>query len=177
MVDEGVGYEVSWSHYGSCHLCIWFYEVLTVEIKNFVKELLRKITLIIAKAISWIPEPTFLSLSVLISVKSCWVLLYSGFVDPCCRWASWADLFWIVLHDGCSLWWRWEVNVWPLGREVSLCVLYYIIMPLHYFVVIIIELSYEVWNYYFVNYVIVRLPLFLLWCWYLNKCCNTAMTL
>ena len=109
------------------------YEVLNVEIKNFVKELLRKITLIIVKAISWIPEPAFLSLSVLISVKSCWVLLYSGFVDPCCRWASWADLFWIVLHDYRSFW-RWEVNVWPLGRAVSLCVLYYIIMLLHYFV-------------------------------------------
>ena len=112
---EGVGYDVSWSQYRSCHLCIWSYEVLNVELKNFVKELLRKITLIIAKAIPWIPEPAFLSLSVLISVKSCWVLLYSGFVDPCCRWASWADLFWIVLHDYCSIW-RWEVNVWPLGR-------------------------------------------------------------
>ena len=134
IVGEGVGYEVSWSHYRSCHLCIWFYEVLTVEIKNFAKELLQKIILIIAKAIPWIPEPAFLSLSVLISVKSCWVLLYLGFVDPCCRWASWADLFWIVLHDGCSLWWRWEVNVWSLGWAVSLCVLCYIIMPLHYFV-------------------------------------------
>ena len=37
------------------------YKVLYVEIKNFVKELLRKRTLIIAKAIPWIPEPAFLS--------------------------------------------------------------------------------------------------------------------
>jgi hypothetical protein len=59
--------------------------------------------------------------------------LYSGFVDPCCRWASWTDLFWIMLHDYCSIW-RWEVNVWPLGRAVLLGVLYYIIMPIHYFV-------------------------------------------
>ena len=114
---EGVGYEVSWSQYGSCHLCIWIYEVLNVRIKNFVKELLHKRTLVIVKAIPWIPEPAFLRLSVLILVKSCWVLLYLGFVEPCCRWGSWADLFWIVLHDGCSLWWRWEVNVWPLEGQ------------------------------------------------------------
>ena len=61
MVCEGVGYEVSWSHYGSCQLCIWSYEVLNVDIKNFIKELLRKRTLIIAKVIPWIPESAFLS--------------------------------------------------------------------------------------------------------------------
>ena len=106
------------------------YEVF--HIKNFVKELLSKRTLIIAKAIPWIPEPAFLSLLNFISVKSCWVLLYSGFVDPCCRWASWADLFWIVLHD-CCWFWRWEVNVWSLGRMFILCVMYMLMMPLHYY--------------------------------------------
>ena len=124
MVGEGVGYEVSWSHYGSCHLCIWFYEVLTVEIKNFAKELLRKITLIIAKAIPWIPEPTFLSLLSFISVKSCWVLLYWGFVDPCCRWVSWAGLFWTVLHDGFSNW-RWQCVALGQGTLIVCFVLCY----------------------------------------------------
>ena len=61
MVWVSVGYEVSWSLYGSCQLCIWSYEVLNVDVKNFIKKLLRKRTLIIAKAIPWIPEPTFLS--------------------------------------------------------------------------------------------------------------------
>ena len=37
------------------------YEVLYVEVKNFVKELLRKRTLIIAKVIPCLPEPLFLS--------------------------------------------------------------------------------------------------------------------
>ena len=36
------------------------YEVLNVDIKNFVKMLLRKRTLIIAKAIPCSPEPAFL---------------------------------------------------------------------------------------------------------------------
>ena len=45
------------------HVCFVYdlYEVLNVDIKNFVKELLCKRTLIIAKAIPWIPEPAFLS--------------------------------------------------------------------------------------------------------------------
>ena len=55
LVWESVGYEVSWSQYGSCQLCIWFYEVINVDIKNFGKKLLRKRTLIIVKAIPWIP--------------------------------------------------------------------------------------------------------------------------
>ena len=59
MATRALG--VAWSQYGSCQLCIWSYEVLNVEIKNFVKELLRKGTLIIAKAIPWIPESAFLS--------------------------------------------------------------------------------------------------------------------
>ena len=132
MVDEGVGYEVSWSHYGSCHLCIWFYEVF--YLKNFVKELLRKRTLIIVKTIPWIPELAFLVYQLIFWLSLVEYFCTQGSLTPCCRWASWADLFWIVLHDGCSLWWQWEVNVWPLGRAVSLCVLYYIIMPLHYFI-------------------------------------------
>ena len=37
--------------------------------------------------------------------------------------------------------------------------------------VLLIEHSCMVWNKWFVNYVIVSLPLFLLWCRYLNKCC------
>ena len=83
------------------------YEVLNVDIKNFVKELLRKRTLSIAKAIPWIPEPAFHKLyHFLFSVKSCWVLLYSGFVDPCCGWGSWAGLSWTVLLDYFSdRWW------------------------------------------------------------------------
>ena len=133
-VWESVGYEVLWSQYGSCQLYIWSLWSFKCWIKDLVESFYAKELLIIAKAIPWIPEPAFLSLISFTSVKSCWVLLYSGFVDPCCRWASWADLFWIVLHDSCTLWWRWEVNVWPLGRAISLCVLYYIIMPLHYFV-------------------------------------------
>ena len=62
------------------------------------------------------------------------------------------------------------------GSFIVCFVLYYNATPLFCFV-INIEPSCEVWNYCFVNYVIVRLPLFLLWCIYLNKCCNTAMTL
>ena len=106
LVWESVGYGVSWSQCGSCQLCIWSYEVLNVDIKNFVKELLRKELWLLLKPYleslclhSWV-------LSVFISVKSCWVLLYSGFVDPCCTWASWAGLLWTVLDDRCSnRWW------------------------------------------------------------------------
>ena len=44
---------------------------INVDIKNFVKNLLRKRTLIIAKAIPWNPEPAFLNSIYFISVKSC----------------------------------------------------------------------------------------------------------
>ena len=109
-----------WSFMISLRIVSALYMILwsfNVDIKNVVKDLLRKRTLIIAKAIPWIPESAFLRYLNFISVKSCWVLLYSGFVDPCCRWASWAGLFWTVLHDGCSIRW-WQVNAWPLGRAV-----------------------------------------------------------
>ena len=61
MVWDSVGYKVSWSKCVSCQLCIWSYEVLKVDVNNFIKKLLRKRTLIIAKAIPWIPEHAFLS--------------------------------------------------------------------------------------------------------------------
>ena len=51
-------------------------------------------------------------------------------------------------------------------------------MPLHYFGLYYFELSCMVWNKWFVNYVIVRLSLFLLWCIYLNKLlwyCNDSV--
>ena len=149
MVCEGVGYEVSWSHYGSCQLCIWSYEVLNVDIKNFVKELLRRRTLIIAKAIPWIPEPTFLGLSVNISVKSCWVLLYSGFVDPLLQ----VSLMSISVLDRATwlsfvLTMRSKCVALGQGNLLVCFVLYYNAAPLFRFV-IIIELSYEVWNHCF----------------------------
>ena len=93
------------------------YEDLMVERKNLVRELLRKRTLILAKALPWIPSLHSWVFSIFTSVKSCWVLLYSGFFNPCCRWTSWAGLLWTVLHDDCSNW-RWQVNVWPLGRAL-----------------------------------------------------------
>ena len=110
--------------------------------RMLLKELLRKRTLIIVKAIPWIPEPALLSLSVNILDKSCWVLLYSGFVDPCCRWASWADLFWIVLHDYRSFR-RWEVKCVILGQDVYFVCYVYVnyATPLLLWFVIIIELS------------------------------------
>ena len=139
MVCEGVGYEVSWSQYGSCQLCIWSYEVLNVDIKNFVKELLRKRTLIIVKAIPWIPEPALLSLSVNISDKSCWVLLYSGFVDPLLQVslmsrsvldrAAWQLYLVMTLRSNCV----------ALGQgSLMVCfVLYYNAPPLLWFVLIL----------------------------------------
>ena len=43
------------------------------------------------------------------SGQSCWVPLYLGFVNPCCRWVACAGLFWSLLHV--SVWsrWRWEM--------------------------------------------------------------------
>ena len=46
------------------------------------------------------PSPPFTS------GQSCWVLLYSGFVNPCCRWVACAGLFWSLLHV--SVWSRWR---------------------------------------------------------------------
>ena len=40
------------------------------------------------------------------SGQSCWVPLYSGFVNPCCRWVACAGLFWSLLHV--SVWSRWR---------------------------------------------------------------------
>ena len=67
-------------------------------------------------------------------------------------------------------------NVWSLGRAALIVcfVIYYNAAPLLHFV-LIIELSCMVWNKWFVNYVMVSLPLLLLWCiciWI--NCCNTA---
>ena len=134
-----------------------------------LKELLRKRTLIIVKAIPWIPEPALLSLSVNISDKSCWVLSYSGFVDPLLQVslmsrsvldrAAWL-LFHVMTISKCM----------ALGQgSLFVCsVICYNVTPLLRFV-ILTELSCMVWNKWFVNYVIVRLLLFLLWCIYLNK--------
>ena len=51
MVWEDVGYEVHDLITDHGRFICGTYEVLTIEIKNFVKEHLRKITLIIAKTI------------------------------------------------------------------------------------------------------------------------------
>ena len=52
------------------------------------------------------PTPASLRLSPpFTSGQSCWVLLYSGFINPCCRWVACAGLFWSLLHV--SVWSRW----------------------------------------------------------------------
>ena len=110
------------------------YKVLHVKVKNFVKSFYAKELWLLLKPYLESLSLHSLVFSVLFRLSLIEYFCTQGSLTPYCRWASWADLFWIVLHDSCTLWWRWEVNVWPLGRAISLCVLYYIIMPLHYFV-------------------------------------------